>query len=109
MKSDILDKIAEAIFAYNPYPRPEEIDHVAQALISKHPCLKEPGSSHGWYYWKFSLKFKMGNFCQKLRVAGCSELRVNARSSGGTSSERLKRAKIRGNFSARFCCRDNPK
>lgn len=93
MKSDILDKIAEAIFAYNPYPRTEEIDHVAQALIRKHPCLKEPGSSHGWYCWKFSLKFKMGNFRQKLRVAGCSELRVNARSSGGTSSKKLKRAK----------------
>lgn len=93
MKSDILDEIAKAIYAHNPYPTREEYDHVAQALINKHPCLREPGSSSGWYCWKFSLKFKMGNFRQKLRVAGCNELRVNARSTGGTSSKSLKRAK----------------
>ncbi|KAM9347670.1 sterile alpha motif domain-containing protein 3-like [Symphorus nematophorus] len=90
MKSDILDKLAEAIYAHNPYPSRDEYDHVAQALIKKHPCLKEPGSVSGWYCWKFSLKFKMGNFRQKMRVAGSSELRVNARASG--SSKRLKRA-----------------
>ncbi|XP_062293697.1 sterile alpha motif domain-containing protein 3-like [Scomber scombrus] len=93
MKSDILDKLAEAIYAHNPYPSREDYDHVAQALINKHPCLKEPGSVGGWYCWKFSLKFKMGNFRQKMRVAGCSELRVNARTSGSTSSKRLKRAR----------------
>ncbi|XP_062272445.1 uncharacterized protein LOC133978109 [Scomber scombrus] len=95
MKSDILDKLAEAIYAHNPYPSREDYDHVAQALINKHPCLKEPGSVGGWYCWKFSLKFKMGNFRQKMRVAGCSELRVNARTSGSTSSKRLKRASSR--------------
>ncbi|KAJ8353237.1 hypothetical protein SKAU_G00208040 [Synaphobranchus kaupii] len=35
----------------------------------------------------------MGNFRQKMRVAGCSELRVNARTSGSTSSKRLKKAR----------------
>lgn len=35
----------------------------------------------------------MGNFRQKLRVAGCSELRVSARTSGPTSAQRLKRAR----------------
>ena len=54
MKSDILDKLAEAIYAHNPYPSRDEYDHVAQALINKHPCLKEPGSVGGWYCWKFS-------------------------------------------------------
>lgn len=68
MKSDILDKLAEAIYTHIPYPPREEYDHVAQALIKKHPCLKEPGS-----------------------VAGSSELRVNARASG--RSKRLKRAR----------------
>lgn len=33
MKSHILDKLAEAIYAHNPYPTREEYDHVAQALI----------------------------------------------------------------------------
>uniref|UniRef100_A0A667YYQ7 PB1 domain-containing protein n=1 Tax=Myripristis murdjan TaxID=586833 RepID=A0A667YYQ7_9TELE len=80
MKSDILDKLAEAIYVHSPYPKPDEYDHVAQALINRHPRLKEPGSVNGWYCWKFSLKFKMGNFQQKLRVAGCSELKVNLRS-----------------------------
>ncbi|XP_057702201.1 uncharacterized protein LOC130921875 [Corythoichthys intestinalis] len=93
MKSDILDKLAEAIYVHNPYPRPEEYDRVAQALINKHPCLREPGSVHGWYCWKFSLKFKMGNFRQKLRVASCSELKVNSRTTGPAGSKRLKRAK----------------
>lgn len=93
MKSDILDKLAEAIYVHNPYPRPEEYDRVAQALINRHPCLREPGSVHGWYCWKFSLKFKMGNFRQKLRVAGCSELKVNSRTTGPAGSKKLKRAK----------------
>ncbi|KAE8288311.1 hypothetical protein D5F01_LYC12176 [Larimichthys crocea] len=91
MKSDILDKLAEAIYAHNPYPSRDEYDYVAQALIQKHPCLKEPGSVSEWYCWKFSLKFKMGNFRQKMRVAGSSELRVNARAS--ESAKRLKRAR----------------
>lgn len=93
MKSDILDKLAEAIYSHNPYSSRDEYDHVAQALINKHPCLKEPGSVAGWYCWKFSLKFKMGNFRQKMRVAGCSEFRINVRTSGSTSSKRLKRAR----------------
>uniref|UniRef100_A0A1A8V2N0 Uncharacterized protein n=1 Tax=Nothobranchius furzeri TaxID=105023 RepID=A0A1A8V2N0_NOTFU len=62
MKSDLLDKLAEAIYFHNPYPTWEDYDLVAQ----QHPCLKEPGSVHGWYCWKFSLKFKMGNFHQKM-------------------------------------------
>lgn len=66
MKSDILEKLAEAIYVHSPYPTREKYDLVAQALINKHPCLREPGSACGWYCWKFSLRFKMGNFRQKL-------------------------------------------
>lgn len=105
MKSDILDKLAEAIYAHNPYPTREEYDHVAQALINKHPCLKEPGSANGWYCWKFSLKFKMGNFRQKMRVAGCSEVRVNVRTPGPKIEEGQK---IRSELSARFSRRESP-
>lgn len=93
MKSDILDKIAEAIYVHNPYPTREEYDLVAQALINKHPCLREPGSVSGWYCWKFSLKFKMGNFRQKLRVAGCPELKINSRTSSSPGTRKLKRAR----------------
>lgn len=90
-KSEILDTLAEKMYEYTAYPSREEYDSVAQSLIKKHPCLREPGSSKGWYCWKFSLKFKMGNYRNKLRMAGCSELQVNSRSSG--PRQKLKRAK----------------
>ncbi|XP_041824840.1 sterile alpha motif domain-containing protein 3-like [Melanotaenia boesemani] len=90
-KSEILDKLAEAMYAYTAYPSREEYDIVAQSLIRKHPCLREPGSAKGWYCWKFSLKFKMGNYRNKLRVAGCSQLQVNRSSSG--PKQKLKKAK----------------
>lgn len=79
------------MYKYTAYPSQEEYDIVAQSLIKKHPCLREPGSAKGWYCWKFSLKFKMGNYRNKLRLAGCSELQVNRRSSG--PKQKLKKAK----------------
>ncbi|XP_028666317.1 sterile alpha motif domain-containing protein 3-like [Erpetoichthys calabaricus] len=93
MKSDILDNLAEVIYMHNPYPTREEYERVAQSLIKKHPCLREPGSVNGWYGWKFSLKFKMSNFRQKLRVAGCPEVKVNSRKFGSTNLKKIKRAK----------------
>lgn len=91
IKSDILDNLAEAIYPHNPYPTREDYNHVAQALINEHSCLKE-WSANGWHCWKFSLKFKTGNFHQKLWVAWCSKVRVNAHTPG-SSPKRLKRAK----------------
>lgn len=90
-KSEILDKLAEAMYSYTAYPSREEYDIVAQSLVKKHPCLREPGSAKGWYCWKFSLKFKMGNYRNKLRVAGCSEVEVNRRLSG--PKQKTKKAK----------------
>lgn len=97
MKSEILDKIAEAIYSFKAYPVNEEFESVAIALIEKHPCLKEPGSTSGWYGWKISLKFKMGNYRQKLRDAGCQELKVNSekRGPGDTRGKRNKVKKPR--------------
>lgn len=77
MKSDILDELAEAMYAIKAYPNNEEYSAVAKALVEKHPCLREPGPTCGWAGWNFSLKFKMGNFRQKLRISGCAELSVN--------------------------------
>ncbi|KAG9278031.1 sterile alpha motif domain-containing protein 3-like [Astyanax mexicanus] len=90
-KSEILEKLAEEIYKYSAYPSREQYDIVAQSLVKKHPCLREPGSVKGWYCWKFSLKFKMGNYRNKLRVSGCSELTVNRRNSG--PKQKLKKAK----------------
>uniref|UniRef100_A0A671PRC5 PB1 domain-containing protein n=1 Tax=Sinocyclocheilus anshuiensis TaxID=1608454 RepID=A0A671PRC5_9TELE len=94
MKIEILEKLAETIYSYKAYPGNEEIDGVAVALIEKHPCLKEPSSTSGWYGWKISLKFKMGNYRQKLRDAGCQELKVNSEKRG-LGKTRGKRNKVK--------------
>lgn len=90
-KSEILDVLIEKMYSYDAYPSREQYDVVAQSLIKRHPCLREPGSAKGWYCWKFSLKFKMGNYRTKLRMAGCPELQVNSRPSG--PKRKLKKAK----------------
>ncbi|CAM4683338.1 unnamed protein product [Leuciscus chuanchicus] len=46
MNSDILEKLAEAIFHYTTYPSGLQILAVVEALLKKHPCLKEPGTSY---------------------------------------------------------------
>lgn len=99
MKHDILEKLAETMYSYKAYPEDEEISDVAKALISKHPCLTEPGSQPGWYGWKNSLKFKMGNYRTKLRKAGCEDVAINggkrskANPEGESPSRNIKRAK----------------
>ncbi len=85
MKRDILDKVASAMYEFNAYPTTKQTEDVAQVLIEKHPCFREPGPTHGWYCWKFSLAFKMGNLRQKYRIAGCPELTINHKRSTGTS------------------------
>lgn len=92
MQTEILDKLAEAVFAYKAYPDKEEIKSVAVALVEKHPCLKERGSAAGWYGWKLSLTWKMGNYRSKLRDAGCKELKVNSAKRGleGLQGQRNK-------------------
>ncbi|XP_073718053.1 uncharacterized protein [Misgurnus anguillicaudatus] len=78
MKHDILEKLAENIYKVKAYPTKEEFEAVAKALIQTHPCLKETGSSSGWEGWKNSLKFKMGNYRNKMRQQGRIEVTVNA-------------------------------
>nr|XP_054606034.1 sterile alpha motif domain-containing protein 3-like isoform X1 [Nothobranchius furzeri] len=97
MKSEILDKMAETMFSFKAYPANEDFEKAAHSLVEKHPCLKEPGSTSGWYGWKISLKFKMGNYRQKLRDAGCQELKINSdkRGSGDTRGRRNKVKKTR--------------
>lgn len=76
--TDILEKLAEGIFQYVAYPSSVQFSCVAEALVKKHPCLKEPGSFNGCYAWQQRLKYKMGNYRCKLRGLGCPELDVNS-------------------------------
>uniref|UniRef100_A0A3P9ILH2 Uncharacterized protein n=1 Tax=Oryzias latipes TaxID=8090 RepID=A0A3P9ILH2_ORYLA len=93
IKIDILDKVGCAMYEYNAYPTQKQIEEVAKALVEKHPCLKEPGSKEGFYCWKFSLSFKMGNLRQKFRIAGSRELAVNRKRSAGQITRKMKKAR----------------
>lgn len=79
MKHDILEKLAEMMYKSMAYPHDEHFSAVATALISKHPCLTEPGSATGCIGWKHSLKFKMGNYRTKLRRAGMADVSINGK------------------------------
>uniref|UniRef100_A0A8C1UMQ8 Uncharacterized protein n=1 Tax=Cyprinus carpio TaxID=7962 RepID=A0A8C1UMQ8_CYPCA len=77
IKMEILDKIVQAVFDIKAYPNNQEIESIASALISKYPCLKEPGKGKGYEGWLISLKNKLNNYRSKLRAAGCNEVSVN--------------------------------
>ncbi|XP_029956485.1 sterile alpha motif domain-containing protein 3-like isoform X1 [Salarias fasciatus] len=97
LKSDILEGLASQIIKFKAYPSSAEFDDVAEALVKKHPCLKEQGCVSGFYGWKISLKYKMANYRTKLRNIGCSELTVNSlkRKQGDsrTSPNQVKKAR----------------
>ncbi|XP_063042899.1 uncharacterized protein LOC134437337 [Engraulis encrasicolus] len=98
MSSAILDTLAEALFEIKTHPNIGECAIVAKALVEKFPCLKEPGSTCGWYAWKYSISFKMGNFRQQLRIAGSVELSVHKRSASGDSKRPQKAMRSEVNF-----------
>ncbi|MEQ2200385.1 hypothetical protein XENOCAPTIV_028504, partial [Xenoophorus captivus] len=99
IKMDILDKIAQAIFEAKAYPQ-DQTESVASALIIKHPCLREPGSGTGHDEWKMSIKYKLGNYRNKLRQAGCNEVSINRKrkvctdEDAGPSLKRANRGEI---------------
>lgn len=94
---DILERLAENIFEYVAYPTSAQFADVAEALIRKHPCLKEPGSYNGCFGWQQRLKFKMGNYRSKLRGLGCPEVDVNSlrkkRATEKTPAKNVKKAR----------------
>lgn len=77
-KHNILETMASAMHTFKAYPSDGDVGLAAEALVTTHPCLKEPGSRNGSYGWKTSLKFKMGNYRTKLARSGCVEVSVNA-------------------------------
>lgn len=93
MKTDILDTLADSMSKITPYPERQHYENVAKALVEKHPSLREPGSGKGWYGWFHSLKFKLGNYRQKLSAAGCPEVRVNKRKGEDAKGPYLKKSK----------------
>ncbi|XP_060783631.1 uncharacterized protein LOC132890621 [Neoarius graeffei] len=97
VKSDILNKLAESIFVYTAYPSQAQREQVAEALVTKHPCLRDPVSFNGLYSWHNSLKYKLGNYRAKVRHLGLPELNVNCLKrkspADGTPAKSLKKAK----------------
>ncbi|XP_013885942.1 sterile alpha motif domain-containing protein 3 [Austrofundulus limnaeus] len=86
LKHAILEKLAETMYSFKPYPAKEEFESVAKALVQAHPCLKEQGSSSGWDAWKNSLQFKMGNYRTKMRQLGRLDVSVNGGKRGRYST-----------------------
>lgn len=90
VRSDILQTLASEIMKHKTgYPTGAQLHDVAEAVIIKHPCLKEKGSVTGYYGWKISLKDKMGNYWSELRGLGWPEMSINSlknRTPGNSSS-----------------------
>lgn len=80
VKSATMQDLAKVIFSYTAYPTNQQILSVAEALVSKVPCLKEPGSFAGLYGWQQRIKNKMHNYRAKLRSRKFSypEIEINA-------------------------------
>lgn len=49
VKPNILDKLAETIFVFTAYSSQAQREQVAEALVTKHPCLKDTVSFNGLY------------------------------------------------------------
>lgn len=86
LKHDILEKLAEVIYAFDAYPKKEDLAAVAQALVETYPCLKEAGSPSGCVGWKNSLKFKVGNYRAKMCRLGRLDVTVNSGKRGRYST-----------------------
>ncbi|XP_056619587.1 uncharacterized protein LOC130433854 [Triplophysa dalaica] len=77
VKKDVMDHLVKAIYMYTSYPSGKQIEGVAEALIRKYPCLKEPGSFTGFQGWQMSLKYKMADYRRRLSKFGFPEVLCN--------------------------------
>lgn len=66
------------MYTYTAYPSGAQISDVAEALCTKYPFLREPGSFSGFYGWQQSLMYKMANYRTKLRGFGVPDVMCNA-------------------------------
>ena len=67
VRSDILQKLVEAIFVYTPYPTKAQKTQMLKALIKKHPCLKDPADADDIKFWMQKLVYKIDNYRAKMR------------------------------------------
>ncbi|KAL2081506.1 hypothetical protein ACEWY4_023359 [Coilia grayii] len=65
IKTEILEKIAQASFAIKQYPEPDERKAIAVALITKYPCLREANGS-GYDGWREDIRKKLNTVRSKL-------------------------------------------
>lgn len=99
LKHEILKKLAENMYGVTAYPNNDQFESVAAALINKHPCLQEKGSTSDYSGWKNSLKYKIANYKSKLRQSSCLNVVVNAgrykchSTPGEPANKNLKKAK----------------
>lgn len=103
LKSDILESLSSEIIKYKAYPSDSNLHDVCQALIVKHPCLKDKGSETGFSAWKISLKYKMSNYRGKLKNLGCSELVINSLKRRGDSNVHPNQVKKPRRAEVNFC------
>ncbi|KAL6489211.1 hypothetical protein MHYP_G00029520 [Metynnis hypsauchen] len=78
VRSQVSDTLVKKMFQHCAYPTSKQICAVAQALIEKYLCLREPGSLSGYDGWLSRLKNKMANYRRKLKQLGCPELAINS-------------------------------
>ncbi|XP_076879102.1 uncharacterized protein LOC143527703 [Brachyhypopomus gauderio] len=93
-KHNILETMGDEIYKLKAYPSSTQIGKAAEALVRKHPCLKE-NSDTGWEGWKNNLRHKLGNQRKKLAKAGIKDVAVN---SGKRSRTNPKVAAPRANI-----------
>ena len=77
VKTSILKRLASVMYDIKAYPAVSECRTVAEAIVEKFPCLREPGSQNGFDGWTNSIVFKMGNYRTEIRKAGGQEVKVN--------------------------------
>ncbi|XP_016415468.1 uncharacterized protein LOC107745950, partial [Sinocyclocheilus rhinocerous] len=82
LKHEILERLAESMYGFTAYPNNGQFESVAAALINKHPCPQEKGSTSRCSGWKNSLKY----YRTKRRQSGCLDVVVNAGKRGGHST-----------------------
>ena len=78
LKSNILEALVQEIVKSKLYCSGHELNMVAKALVSKHPCLTEKGSVTGCAGWKASLGNKLAIYRTQLRKLGCTEVMINS-------------------------------
>lgn len=92
LKTDIIGTLADSMSNISAYHMRQHYENVAKAFVEKHPCLRDPGSEKRLFH---SLKFKLGNYWQKLIAAGCPEVVINKRKAGVPKGKCVKKSKHR--------------